>query len=75
MRTSLKIDDDVLVVAKAMAKEQGKTAGAILSELARAGLRRPFSVSYKNGIPLLPGREHGTPVTLEIVNTLRDEAP
>jgi hypothetical protein len=73
MRTTLDIADDVLVMARALAKQQGKTAGAIMSELARVGLRKPFRVSYRDGIPVLSGREDGTPVTLDIVNALRDE--
>jgi hypothetical protein len=75
MRTTLDIADDVLAAAKAIGKEQGKTAGVVLSELARAGLRKPTRVASRNGVPVLLGREGGTPVTLEIVNALRDEAP
>jgi hypothetical protein len=75
MRTTLDIADDVLAAAKAIGKEQGKTTGAVLTELARVGLRRPFRMSYRDGIPVLAGREDGTPVTLDIINALRDEAP
>jgi hypothetical protein len=38
MRTTLDIDDDVLQAAKELARRQGKTAGRIVSELARRGL-------------------------------------
>jgi len=38
MRTTLDIDDDVLQAAKEMARREHKTAGRILSELARRGL-------------------------------------
>jgi hypothetical protein len=38
MRTTLDIDDDVLQVAKELARRERKTAGRILSELARRGL-------------------------------------
>jgi hypothetical protein len=75
MRTTLDIADDVLAAAKAIGKEQGKTAGVVLSELARTGLRKPVRVASRSGVPVLAGREGGTPVTLEIVNALRDEAP
>ena len=75
MRTTLDIADDVLAAAKAIGKEQGKTAGVVLSELARTGLRKPIRVASRNGVPVLAGREGGTPVTLDIVNALRDEAP
>ena len=45
MRTTLDIADDVLAAAKAIGKEQGKSAGVVLSELARAGLRKPVRVA------------------------------
>ena len=38
MRTTLDIDDDVLQAAKELARRERKTAGRILSELARRGL-------------------------------------
>jgi hypothetical protein len=39
MRTTLDIDEDVLLAAKDLARRQHKTAGVVLSELARIGLR------------------------------------
>ena len=75
MRTTLDIDDDLLTAAEAIARERGKTLGAVISELARAALHKPLDVSYRNGVPLLPVRGEGAPVTLEIVNELRDETP
>ncbi len=39
MRTTLDIDDDVLLAVKELARRQRKTAGGVLSELARLGLR------------------------------------
>lgn len=38
MRISLNIDDDVLRAAKDLARRQKKTAGAVISELAREAL-------------------------------------
>jgi hypothetical protein len=75
MRTTLDIDDDVLQAAKEMAATQGSTAGKVLSELARKGLAPPKQkVRYKNGVPLLPARAPGAPpLTMEMVNKLRDE--
>lgn len=75
MRTTLAIDDDVLVAAKALARQQRKSLGAVVSELARRALRRPAAPKARNGIPLLPVTDEATVVTLEIVNTLRDDAP
>jgi hypothetical protein len=39
MRTTLDIDEDVLLAAKELARRERKTAGVVLSELARLGLR------------------------------------
>lgn len=76
MRTTLAIDDDVLTVARAMAAQQGRSLGDVISDLARRSLRRPQSHSgERNGIPLLGARPDGKPVTLDIVNALRDETP
>lgn len=75
MRTTLAIDDDVLVAAKAIARQQHKSIGEVVSELARRALHRPQTSSTRNGIPLLPAQNGDTVVTLDIVNALRDEAP
>ena len=75
MRTTLAIDDDVLVAAKAIAQQQDRSLGEVISELARRALRRPQSGASRNGIPLLPAAPDAPPVTMEIVNTLRDETP
>ncbi|QUT05147.1 hypothetical protein KFK14_19425 [Sphingobium phenoxybenzoativorans] len=73
MRTTLAIDDDVLLAAKAIAHQQNRTLGEVVSELARKSLRRPASAKSRNGIPLLRA-DAGKLVTLEMVNALRDEA-
>jgi len=76
MRTTLAIDDDVLAAAKGLAARQQKSIGEVISALARQALHP--AVSYKetrNGVPLLPQRPDAVPVTLELVNQLRDELP
>jgi hypothetical protein len=75
MRTTLTIDDDVLLVAKAIASQQRRSLGEVVSELARRSLRRPTPPKRRNGVPLLPLRDNQAVVTLEIVNALRDESP
>ncbi len=76
MRTTLAIDDDVLAAVKGLAARQKKTIGEVLSELARQSLR-PAAAKGKlrNGVPLLPVQANAGAVTLEVVNTLRDESP
>lgn len=74
MRTTLDIDVDVLEAAKELATAGRTTAGKVLSDLARKGLRPAESQPIvRNGVPLLPPRPGSRPVTLEEVNRLRDE--
>lgn len=75
MRTTLAIDDDVLVAAKALARQQHRSVGEIISDLARRAMRRPQAGEQRNGIPLLTPRQDAPLVTLELVNSLRDELP
>jgi hypothetical protein len=74
MRTTLTIDDDVLMAAKGLAESQHKNIGEIISSLARQALQRVAGIGgTRNGVPLLPTRSGTTIVTPELVNQLRDE--
>lgn len=77
MRTTLAIDDDVLAAAKHLAERERKSVGEVISSLARQGLTKGTRTArpIRNGVPLLPTRKGGVPVTLELVNQLRDEEP
>jgi hypothetical protein len=75
MRTTLSLDDDVLLAAKAIAGQQGRSLGDVVSELARRSLQRPVAKAERNGIPLLASHPNSPPVTMDLVNALRDEAP
>ncbi|MEO8615776.1 MAG: hypothetical protein ABI600_11600 [Luteolibacter sp.] len=76
MRTTLDIDDDVLQTAKELAAKQKRSAGAVISELARRGFQaapvtRNTEIRTRNGIPLLPSR--GEQVTLSHVRQILEE--
>ena len=76
MRTTLSIDDDILAAAKELAAKQRKSIGEVLSSLAREALRPSKQTRRtRNGVPLLPVGPDAVPVTLELVNRLRDELP
>ncbi|KAA0998526.1 CopG family transcriptional regulator [Paraburkholderia panacisoli] len=78
MRTTLDIDDDVLAVARSRAEREHTSIGHVLSELARAALQPPagmVSPAVRNGLPVLQTAAGNRPVTLDLVNQLRDEAP
>ena len=75
MRTTIAIDDDLLAAARELADHQRATIGEVVSSLLRKALQPSAGVRYRNGIPLLPVREGGGIVTMEMVNALRDDAP
>jgi hypothetical protein len=75
LRTTLAIDDDVLAAARQLAERDERSLGEVISDLARKALAPAHAPETRNGIKLLPVGDHASPVTLEIVNRLRDEAP
>jgi plasmid stability protein len=78
MRTTLAIDDDVLAAVRERAMREHRSAGEVLSDLARQALRRSpaaGAAATRNGLPLLTRQPRAAPVTLELVNRLRDELP
>jgi hypothetical protein len=75
MRTTLDIDEDVLLVTKEIAQREGISMGKVLSKLARRALTEQTDMKLRNGVPLFPKQLAGKVVTLELVNQLRDELP
>ncbi|GAB7144247.1 ribbon-helix-helix domain-containing protein [Mycobacterium riyadhense] len=51
MRTTLRIDDDVLEDARNIARAEGRSIGAVISELARRSLR-PVGIVVVDGLPV-----------------------
>ena len=74
MRTTLDIDDELLLTVKEIAHQTKSTAGSVVSGLLRESLQpKSFKLEYRNGIPLLPRRPNGPVVTSELVNRLLNE--
>src|SRR5262245_11533436 len=77
MRTTLDIDDDVLQAAKALARREKKTAGQMISELARRALGASPSGSAAGESKALHGfrpfPRRGGIVTNELIDKLRDD--
>ncbi len=78
MRTTLDIDDDLLLATKELARRERRTAGEVVSRLLRAALtQRPVEADRiaepapAHGFRPLPA--NGQIVTNEWVNRLRDE--
>lgn len=74
MRTTVDLEEDVLLAAKEIARRRGVTMGKVLSDLARQALTRHAASAVRNGVPLFPVQPDAGVVTLELVNQLRDEA-
>ena len=53
VRTTLDIDDDVLQAIKEIGSTRKKTAGQILSELARKALCPSRTYDVRNGVPVI----------------------
>lgn len=75
MRTTVDLEEDVLLAAKEIARQQGRTLGRVLSDLARQALTQRAAVATKHGLPQFPVQPDAGVVTLDLVNRLRDEAP
>lgn len=75
MRTTISIDEDVLVAARAIAVAERKTLGAVISALARQALHQTRPVNRtRNGIPLLADRGVCV-VSAELVRKIDLELP
>jgi len=73
MRTTLEIDDDVLQAMKQIAAKRKTTVGRVLSDLVRHAISSGDG-DLRNGVSLMPRRPKGSaPLSMEIVNRLRDE--
>lgn len=76
MRTTLDIDPDILAAARSLAAQRKQSLGKTISELVRQALVPVRRGKRRNGVPLFPVRPGAPPVTLDLVNALRDgEAP
>ena len=78
MRTTLDIDDDVLAAAKSLARHQSRSAGQVISELARRALTQAPAATHRVGEPAQfygfePFHDGKRIVTNEQVDQLRDE--
>jgi hypothetical protein len=79
MRTTLDIADDVLQAAKERARRENKTAGEVISELARAALTAPTQAPAPRAAEprahygLRPFPKRGGIVTNELIDRLRED--
>lgn len=77
MRTTIDIDDDILLAAREHAARERKSLGAVISALARESLRRPAEPKGKARTARAGGRFAVLPrrdevITVEHVRALQD---
>ena len=78
MRTTLNIDEDVLLAVHERARREKRPAGQVLSELARQALTGPHRAgadpsSARHGFQPLPRR--GPAVSNALIDRLREDEP
>lgn len=76
MRTTLDIDDDVLRAARDLARREKKTAGRVISDLARKALAASpadLAEDAKAGHGFRPFPRRGGIVTNELIDRLCEE--
>jgi hypothetical protein len=74
MRTTLNIDEDLVQVARQLARQQGITMGQVISELARRALEPKTAPAIRNGVPLFVPKAGARKPHLALVNELRDQS-
>ncbi|MET1083152.1 MAG: CopG family transcriptional regulator [Burkholderiales bacterium] len=77
MRTTLDIDEDVLQAAKEIARREKKTAGQVISMLARSALTAPCGAQSARESRAVygfrPFASRGAIVTNELIDSLRED--
>lgn len=73
MRTTIDLDQELLVAAKKIAAARSQSLGTIISELALQGLhaRAERPIARRSGFPVFKVRKGAAPISLEDVK--RDE--
>ncbi len=75
VRTTLRIDDDVLRAARSLARAEGRSVGEVLSDLARKALRpSPPRRRGPAGLPTFEVPRGTSPLTPEMVREALEDA-
>jgi hypothetical protein len=73
MRTTLDIDADVLLAAKELGRRERKTAGKVISEMARKGMFQAAAPALNFADCFEPIPSRGVVVTDELIRRLLEE--
>ena len=81
VRTTVNIDDDLLIAVKEVAKRESRSAGAVISRFLRQSLARGGRNDAKGQVPepnaefgFRPFPKRGGIVTNELIDRLREES-
>jgi hypothetical protein len=74
MRTTLKIDNDVLQAARSLASAQDKTVGEVISDLARRGLAPQIPRKIDRKFPVFDVSDEAAVLTSELVQLALDDS-
>ena len=72
MRTTLDLDDDIVIVARQLAQQRRMTMGQVISDLARQSLDSKSRAKARNGVLLFTPKPGARKPGLSLVNELRD---
>jgi hypothetical protein len=74
VRTTVSIDDDLLLAAKALASQRQVSIGRVISDLMRKGLSAEAEVEPgSGGFPVFKIPANARPITLDTVKAAEDE--
>jgi hypothetical protein len=72
VRTTLELDDDVIMAARELAADARRSLGSVVSELARRGLT-PARVEADGDLPVIRVPTGTPPITPQMVRRALDE--
>jgi hypothetical protein len=73
VRTSLEIDDDLLQIARQLARQRGVTIGQVISQRVRKAMEPKSAPRKRNGVLLFDLKPGSRKPGMALVNRLRDE--
>ncbi|HLI36579.1 MAG TPA: hypothetical protein VKV80_04465 [Streptosporangiaceae bacterium] len=74
MRTTLNLDDDVVMVARALADSERRSLGQVISDLARKGLKpREAPLADEDGFPVFSVDAQAPVITGDMVEAGLDD--
>jgi hypothetical protein len=73
MRTTLNLDEDIVRIAKSLARQRAESLGKVISDLARRGMRAGQGTVRRRGFPVFTVDPQARPLTLEDIKRLEDE--